>query len=126
MLIGSTPLIQVLRHVVNTVAQTVDYGWSDEFSKEETSQALKVVRDKIIAEVDFTELAESELQELGFSKWSDEELPGVYLIPLYLYPCIPDGTVLTCIDGKEYTKGVHAIDNDIRFGCIAYGIKVGG
>lgn len=127
MKIGSTTLtlVDVLRHVVNSVAETESYSsWSDEFSRKETANALKVARDTISENVDFTKLSGEELGQFGFRKWSDEELPGVYLIPLYLYPCIPDGTVLTCIDGKEYTKGVHDIDNDVRFGCIAYGIKV--
>ena len=39
------------------------------------------------------------------------------------YNRLPDGTVLTCIDGTTNTKGVDYIDMDTRFGHIAYGLK---
>lgn len=121
--IGKSNVVGLLRHVVNTVAMGKEYqGWSTEFSHRQAVEALENVQEEL-KKLDFTELSAEELYELGFSKWS-EEMPNVYLIPLYLYPCIPDGTELTCIDGGKYTKGVHAIDNDVRFGCLAYGITV--
>lgn len=48
---------------------------------------------------------------------------GLRLIPLYLYPSLPIGIILTSIDGKEIVFNGANIDTDIRFGCIAYGIK---
>ena len=48
---------------------------------------------------------------------------GLRLIPLYLYPSLPIGTILTSIDGKEITFDGSNIDTDVRFGCIAWGIK---
>jgi hypothetical protein len=35
---------------------------------------------------------------------------------------LPDGIRLTCIDGNEVVKGEDDIDQDIRFGVIAFGV----
>lgn len=48
---------------------------------------------------------------------------GLRLIPLYLYPSLPTGITLTSIDGEEKVFDGSNIDTDIRFGCIAWGIK---
>ena len=48
---------------------------------------------------------------------------GLRLIPLYLYPSLPVGITLTSIDGEEKVFNGSNIDTDIRFGCIAWGIK---
>ena len=48
---------------------------------------------------------------------------GLRLIPLYLYPSLPIGITLTSIGGEERVFDGSNIDPDIRFGCIAWGIK---
>lgn len=48
---------------------------------------------------------------------------GLYLIPLYLYPSLPIGITLTSIGGEEMVFNGKNIDTDMRFGCIAWGIK---
>ena len=48
---------------------------------------------------------------------------GLRLIPLYLYPSLPIGIILTSIDGKEIAFDGSNIDTDVRFGCLAWGIK---
>ena len=48
---------------------------------------------------------------------------GLRLIPLYLYPSLPIGITLTSIDGEEIIFNGSNIDTDVRFGCIAWGIK---
>lgn len=55
----------------------------------------------------------------GFHNWNGE---GLLLIPLHFYEKIPDGTELTCIDGKKAVKGKDYIDGDTRGGAIAFGI----
>lgn len=49
---------------------------------------------------------------------------GVRLIPLYLLPILPEGTKLYSIFGKEIIYDGNNVDKDIRFGCLAYGIKI--
>lgn len=48
---------------------------------------------------------------------------GLRLIPLYLYPSLPIGITLTSIGGDEIVFNGSNIDTDVRFGCIAWGIK---
>ena len=48
---------------------------------------------------------------------------GLRLIPLYLYPSLPIGIILTSIDGEEIVFDGSNIDTDARFGCLAWGIK---
>lgn len=48
---------------------------------------------------------------------------GLRLIPLYLYPSLPIGITLTSIGGDEIVFDGSNVDTDVRFGCIAWGIK---
>ena len=52
-------------------------------------------------------------------KWDDSK--KLWLLTPAEYAMLPTGFVLTCIDGKEYIKGVDYIDDDTRFGHLAYG-----
>lgn len=58
-------------------------------------------------------------------KWDDEPCPAdeLYLFTPEELDRIPDGTVLSCINGKNYIKGKDHIDDDTRFGHTAYGVK---
>lgn len=48
---------------------------------------------------------------------------GLRLIPLYLYPSLPIGITLTSIGGEERVFDGSNISTDVRFGCLAWGIK---
>ena len=61
---------------------------------------------------------------LGFKKW--EEDSNLMLIPGYLYQFIPAGLDLYCISGEKVQyESYKDLDNDCRFGCLAYGIHIG-
>lgn len=51
-------------------------------------------------------------------KWNED----LWLFTLEEYTQLPDGIVLTSINGKQKTKGIDDIDADTRFGHIAYGV----
>lgn len=51
-------------------------------------------------------------------KW-DEEL---WLLTPKEYEKLPDGVQLKCIDGEYVVKGKDIIDDDVRFGCLAFGL----
>lgn len=53
----------------------------------------------------------------------EENTLGVRLIPLYLYPSLPLGIILTSIHGEEIIFDGSNIDTDARFGWLAWGIK---
>jgi len=70
-----------------------------------------------------------ELWRLGFGRWgnvdeSDPASPMLMLIPGEWYQAIPSGFRVTDING--YAEGFVAgvVDDDIRFGCLPYGIPV--
>jgi len=55
--------------------------------------------------------------------WSKDS--GLYLFTPEEFEKLPDGIALESISGftKYYVKGVDKIDQDIRFGYLAYGVK---
>lgn len=117
-------IINCLTWYANEVAATVQYDhWSDEFCRKE----IKESHDKFITElknhIDFNNITVEEARELRFCKFSDDT-PNLYLIPLYLLPMVPIGTELTTIFGDKIIYDGSNVDNDIRFGCIAYGIEI--
>lgn len=72
-----------------------------------------------------SELGKGYLTKEEFDKkvTNEKNTLGLYLIPLYLYPSLPIGITLTSIVGEEIVFDGTNIDTDIRFGCIAWGIK---
>lgn len=46
-----------------------------------------------------------------------------WIFTLEEYEQLPDGIELTSITGNKVIKGKDYIDLDVRFGCIAYGVK---
>ena len=62
-----------------------------------------------------------DLTALGFGNWDG----GLALVPSEWHGRLPDGLALECISGEIAVVGIDYIDNDIRYGCIAYGIRVG-
>lgn len=60
----------------------------------------------------------NELVALGLGNWDNK----LYLLPYEWHKYIPNGFVLTCIDGNNYVQGEDKIDDDYRFGLLAYGI----
>jgi hypothetical protein len=51
--------------------------------------------------------------------WDDERT--LWLVTPEEFERLPDGFVLTSIDGETAIKGKDEIDDDVRFGHIAYG-----
>lgn len=66
------------------------------------------------------------LRAMGFGPWADEpDAAGniLMLIPGEWHKDLPTGLELESISGKHKTVGVDYIDDDIRYGCLAYGIR---
>ena len=87
-------------------------NWADEKAVEEDIARYKT-------ELDNHKLSQSDYEEMVASA---KRTIGLKLIPLYLFDLIPIGMKLICIDGKEVINDGTNLDNDIRCGCIAYGI----
>lgn len=115
-------ILNCLTYLANRVSETTQYeSWSDEFSRKEIKEANQKFVDEIKKHIDWENLTEEDCKELRFGKLDEES--GIYLIPLYLFPTIPIGMKVYSINGQEIVNDGTNLDNDIRFGCIAYGIK---
>lgn len=66
------------------------------------------------------------LHELGCRKWSDSDKDGyvLMLFPGEWFSSIPTGFKITGIMGREISFHPLKESDDIRFGCLAYGIRV--
>lgn len=107
----------------NRIAETVQYkNWSDEFCRKEVNSSTDIFLNELKKYIDFSKLTREEAITLRFGKWDDNS--DLYLIPLYLLPIIPIGIELTCIDGEKVIYDGTNIDNDVRFGCLAWGIHI--
>lgn len=109
--------------VMNCVATCIMYNksghWSDEMFKKDIAEAFEKFTNLI--SIDPWALSSQDLKALGFCKWNN----NLFLIPIYLWNCIPDGTELYCIDDTWRIKGVNTEGRpDTRFGMTAYGVNV--
>ena len=116
-------IINCLTWYANHVAETVQYtNLSDGFCRREIRTATMIFLSELRKHIDFSKLTREEVITLGFGKLDDKS--DIYFIPLYLLPIIPVGTELTCINGKTITYDGTNVDDDIRFGYIAWGIRI--
>lgn len=103
---------------INELSRLNEYDWSVEYKIEELQQSFSKYYDKL--EIDFDNLTKDEAISLGFKLWKD----NIMLIPLYLKPKLPIGIELVDIFDDIVKYDGNNIDNDIRFGCLAYGIRI--
>lgn len=76
---------------------------------------------------DLHKLPTETLKAIGCCPWDEPNEKGeaLWLFPGEWYDHIPEGMPLTCIDGTTAPFKRGETDDDIRFGCIAYGVVVG-
>jgi hypothetical protein len=77
---------------------------------------------------DLHKLPTATLKAIGCCPWDEPNDKGesLWLMPGEWYNHIPEGMPLTCIDGTTEPFKRGETDDDIRFGCLAYGVVVGG
>jgi hypothetical protein len=112
--------VGVMLNLANTAACAYQYkGWDNAFCREEIQKTHERMLQEY--EVDPNDFTLEELCRIGFAKWDEDS--GLILAPLWILPFLQKGIELTCIDGTKVIVGQDDIDNDIRFGCISYGIN---
>ena len=113
-----------LTWITNRVSETIIYdNWSDDLKIKQNKEVFDTFYSELKKHIDITKLTIEEAKELRFRRW-DEELPDLWLFPLYLVPLIPEGLEVMSISGNKFKYEKDKADNDIRFGCVAYGIEI--
>jgi len=116
-------IMHLLTWYANQIEMAYEYYHEPNAIYEEIKIARKQFMEALKDEIDFNNLSKKEAIELRFCKWSEED-PSLYLIPIWLLPILPVGTKLACINGDEIVYDGKNVDNDVRFGCLAYGVRV--
>lgn len=80
--------------------------------------------------IDFGKLTPLEAKELGFRYWSkeDEQWEGeskLMLFPVWIYPLIPEGLMVTTIGGDTLPFERPKFDCEGREHCLGYGLMLG-
>lgn len=115
----------IRRMLLNRTAEVMVYNnWSNDFAtkqiREFPSDVKKMNEGEKLFNIQPLELTKSQMQELGFGKWSDET--QMMLIPLWLFPFLAEKIETECIDGEKKLTTKSEMDTDNRFGCLAYGV----
>ncbi len=71
-------------------------------------------------------LSRETLKAIGCCPWDEPDDKGevLWLLPGEWYDRIPEGFPLTCIDGTTAPFKRGETDDDTRYGCLAYGVKI--
>lgn len=112
----------IRRILLNRAAEVMCYhNWDDAFATKQIRELPEFFRDRWpnYCDVQPAELTSAQCDELGFGSWSKEN--PMRLIPLWLFPFLAAEIKTQCIDGSTVLKKAD-MDNDHRFGCLAYGI----
>lgn len=113
-------LSNLINHAFALVAAPIVYEqWNDKFAREEAKTPFLKLQARIKKDYDLRELTTEQASMLHFGKWDE-----LRLVPLHLVDAFRDGTELICINGGVSIVGKDTIDKDIRFGCLAYGLRL--
>ena len=85
-----------LTWLANQIA--LDYIYGDKFHS--NKEIMEKFYDSIKNEIEWNTMTTQQAKELRFARWSDD-MPNLWLIPIWLYPVIPDDLPLICINGKK-------------------------
>lgn len=108
----------IRQNLLSTTAMGAVYKqhWGKDFRISEIDDTIEKLKKFKINPNNLTSL---QMDELGFGIWSDEN--PMRLIPIWLYPFLTEDIETESISGSKHTK-LSEIDNDCRFGCLAYGV----
>ena len=108
--------------MMNRSAEVMNYlSWSSDFCAEQIREIPEKIKSyDWFTPINPSELTKDQMKDLGFGKWSDED--PMYLIPLWMFPFLPEEINCGCIDGVKLVVKKSEMDNDHRFGCLAYGV----
>ena len=109
--------------IVTRAAKSMNYiNWSADYVASQIREIPEMIKKtNWFVPINPADLTEAEMRELGFAKWAAED--SMYLIPLWLFPFLTDEVDCGCISGEKRIYKKSEMDNDARFGCLAYGVS---
>jgi hypothetical protein len=108
--------------IVTRAAESMNYiNWSADYVASQIREIPEMIKKtNWFVPINPADLTEAEMRELGFGKWAEED--PMFLIPLWLFPFLPDEVDCGSISGEKRILKKSEMDNDTRFGCLAYGV----
>lgn len=110
----------ILRRAAEVMVYT---NWSAEFAASEIKSIPKdLVRGagEDFSNLNPADLTAEEMKELDFGVWSKDQ--PFRLIPLWLLPFLAEDLYVCDFEGNFKRVRKSELDNDNRFGCIAFGV----
>ena len=91
----------------------------------ELNDKMEVFYDSIKDALDWDGMTRKDLLRLGFMNWDadDDDCPsGVWFIPNWLFPAIPEGLTVYDANGRSCIFSSGTASTEIMYGCLTYGI----
>lgn len=89
---------------------------------------LNVFYESIEASIDWERFSRQDLLTLGFLNWEEHDTPddlsGVWFIPHWLFPIIPDGMKVYTSDGESFFFDSETAPTEVLYGCLTFGIMI--
>lgn len=103
-----------IKTIIQSSPTERDWMLNDEWQPKDSKEFMGAIE----------ELTLDQLKDMGFCKWNENT--NLYLIPGEWYDKIPEGLPVVDVFDKEeiFSKETHG--DDVRFGCLAYGIIIDG
>lgn len=77
--------------------------------------------------VDWENLTYQDAKRLGLMSWEEDDdlaKQGVWFIPMWLFPAIPDGTTMIDKDGNQFIFYAATVNKESMYGFLTFGVKL--
>lgn len=94
---------------------------------EELVTKMSVFYDCIGKSIDWFNLTIKDVKQLGFLNWDEDDESaedGIWFIPNWLLPVIPEGVVLYDKDGVAFVYHSKNSPKQVMYGCLTFGVKL--
>lgn len=89
----------------------------------ELSEKIDAFYNSISASIDWYNMTRKDLLRLGFINWDDEEEQrGIWFIPHWLLPLIPEGLTVYDADKKPFEFSRKSCSKEVMYGCLTFGV----
>lgn len=91
----------------------------------ELMSKIEIFYCSVSRDFDWTHPRKEELQALGFLNWEETNPEqGVWFIPQWLFPAIPEGTILYDKNKVPFEFKQKIAETETMFGCLSYGVII--